>query len=135
LESGPQCPRYLGRDSTLQTYAYPVLGGLPVHAIDTALVMKVIEPIWSAKPETAGRLRGRIESILDWVSVRGYRRGENPARWRGHLQKLLPARSKVRKIAHHPALPYASLPAFMAIRPLMPTVKLQFPVQDYALSA
>ena len=100
--------------ATLQTYAYPVIGDLPVQAIDTTLVMKVIEPIWSTKPETAGRLRGRIESILDWATVRGYRRGDNSARWRGHLEKLLPARSKVRKIAHHAALPYAALPVFMA---------------------
>jgi integrase len=99
--------------ATLQTYAYPVIGELPVQAIDTTLVMKVIEPIWSTKPETAGRLRGRVESVLDWATVRGYRRGDNPARWRGHLDKLLPARSKVRKTRHHSALPYAELPAFL----------------------
>jgi len=66
------------------------------------------------RPETASRLRGRIESVLDWAKVRGYREGENPARWRGHLSKLLPARSKVRKVAHHAALPYAELPTFMS---------------------
>ena len=75
--------------------------------------MKVIEPIWPEKPETASRLRGRIETVLDWATVRGYRQGENPARWRGHLDKLLPARSKVRKTRHHSALPYAELPEFM----------------------
>jgi hypothetical protein len=68
--------------------------------------MKALEPIWQAKPETARRLRGWIEAVLDWATVRGYRKGENPARWRGHLDKLLPARSKVRKVKHHPALPY-----------------------------
>ena len=82
--------------ATLATYAYPIIGALPVQAVDTGLVLKVLEPIWTAKPETAGRVRGRIESILDFAKVRGYRDGENPARWRGHLDKLLPARSKVR---------------------------------------
>jgi integrase len=99
--------------ATLQTYAYPLLGDVSVQAIDTALIMKVIEPIWATKPETANRVRGRIESILNWATVRGYRQGENPARWRGHLDKLLPSRAKVRKTQHHNALPYAELPAFM----------------------
>ncbi|BAM86557.1 putative phage integrase [Bradyrhizobium oligotrophicum S58] len=100
--------------STLKTYAEPVIGSLSVHSIDTALVMKIIEPLWSKKPETASRLRGRIEAVLDWATVRGFRRGENPARWRGHLDKLLPARAKVRKVKHHAALPYDELPALMA---------------------
>ena len=91
----------------------PSLAALSVQAIDTALVLKVLEPIWTTKPETAGRVRGRIESILDWAKVRGYRAGENPARWRGHLDKLLPARSKVRRVEHHAALPYAELPGFL----------------------
>jgi integrase len=99
--------------ATLATYAEPVIGGLSVQAVDTALVLKVLEPIWTVKPETAGRVRGRIESILDWAKVRGYRAGENPARWRGHLDKLLPARSKVRRVEHHAALPYAELPGFL----------------------
>lgn len=73
----------------------------------------MLEPIWPTKPETASRLRGRIEAVLDWATVRGYRTGDNPARWRGHLSKLLPARSKVRKVKHHTALPYAELPDFM----------------------
>ena len=75
--------------------------------------MRVIEPLWTTKPETAGRLRGRIESILDWARVRGYRTGENPARWKGHLDHLLPARNKVRKVEHHAALPYAEIGDFM----------------------
>jgi integrase len=100
-------------EATLATYAGPVIGALPVPVIDTALVLKVLEPIWTAKPETAGRVRGRIEAILDWAKVRGYRTGENPARWRGHLDKLLPARSKVRKVEHHAALPYAEVPGFL----------------------
>jgi integrase len=100
--------------ATLSTYAYPAIGTLPVQAVDTALVLKVLEPIWTVKPETAGRVRQRIESILDVAKVRGYRDGENPARWRGHLDKLLPARSKVRAVEHHAALPYAQLPALLA---------------------
>jgi integrase len=100
--------------ATLTKYAYPIIGDLPLQLIDTTLLMQVIEPIWSEKPETANRLRGRIETVLDWATVRGYRQGHNPARWRGHLDKLLPARSKVRKTRHHSALPYAELPAFLA---------------------
>jgi integrase len=89
------------------------VGDLPVQLIDTTVVMKVIEPLWSKKPETASRLRGRIEVVLDWATVRGYRQGDNPARWRGHLEQLLPARAKVRKVKHHSALPYAEVPAFL----------------------
>jgi integrase len=100
--------------ATLSAYAYPVIGTLSVQTIDTGLVLKVLEPIWATKPETAGRLRGRLENILDFAKVRGDRDGENPARWRGHLDKLLPARSKVRAVEHHAALPYAELPAFLA---------------------
>lgn len=100
--------------ATLSTYAEPVIGKLPVAAIDTALVLKVLEPIWHEKPETAKRVRGRIEQVLDWATAREYRRGDNPARWRGHMDKLLPARSKVRAIKHHSALPYSELPAFMS---------------------
>jgi integrase len=100
--------------ATLATYAYPLIGGLPVQSVDTGLVLKVLEPIWTAKPETAGRLRGRIESILDYAKARGYREGENPARRRGHLDKLLPAHSKVHRVEHHAALPYDELPDFLA---------------------
>src|SRR5262249_26279470 len=100
--------------STLEAYVYPVFGQLPVQAIDVGLVMKAVEPIWTTKPETAGRVRGRIESVLDWAAARGYRQGENPARWRGHLENLLPKKSKVRRVQHHAALPYDQLPKFMA---------------------
>jgi integrase len=112
-------------EATLATYAEPIVGALPVQAVDTALVMKMLEqevrdapgkagaPLWTARPETASRLRGRIESILDWAKVRGHRSGENPARWRGHLDKLLPARSKVRRVKHHAAMPYDEFPEFM----------------------
>jgi integrase len=98
--------------NTLGSYAGPVFGSLPVQAVDLTLVMKALEPIWKAKPETASRLRGRIEAVLDWAKVRGYRVGENPARWRGHLDKLLPARAKIQKVEHHPALPYNELGDF-----------------------
>ncbi|HKM71547.1 MAG TPA: integrase arm-type DNA-binding domain-containing protein [Stellaceae bacterium] len=100
--------------ATLCTYVYPVFGSLPVQAVDVGLVMKAIEPIWTQKPETAGRVRGRIESVLDWAAARGYRQGENPARWRGHLENLLPKKAKVRRVEHHAALPYAEISAFVA---------------------
>ena len=99
--------------ATLSTYASPVFGKLPVSAIDTGMVMRVLEPIWASKNETAHRVRGRIEAVLSWAKVRGYRSGENPATWRDNLKHLLPARNKVHKIEHHAALPYAELPAFM----------------------
>ena len=101
--------------STLAAYVYPTIGALPVDEIDTALVAKCIEPIWTEKPDTAGRTRGRIEQVLDWAKARGYRDGENPARWRGHMENLLPHRSKLKRTRkHHAALPYADAPAFMA---------------------
>jgi integrase len=100
--------------TTIATYAEPILGNLLVRDIDTGLIHKVLEPIWTTKPETASRVRGRIESILDWSKVHRYRDGENPAAWRGNLDKLLPKRSKVRKVEHHAAMPYDALPAFMA---------------------
>ena len=99
--------------NTLATYAHPHFGELSVAAVDTGLVLKALEPIWNEKPETAGRVRGRIESVLDWAKARGYREGENPARWRGHLDKLLPNRRKVRAVKNHPAMPYVELPGFM----------------------
>jgi integrase len=99
--------------STLKTYAYPIFGDLPVQSVDVDLIIKVIEPIWKAKTETASRLRGRIEAVLDWATVRKFRQGENPARWRGHLDHLLPERGKLQKVEHHAALPYAELPGFM----------------------
>jgi integrase len=84
-----------------------------VSGVDLGLVLKAVEPIWATKTETASRLRGRIEAVLDWATVRGYRQGDNPARWRGHLDSLLPQRAKVQKVEHHAALPYADLGAFM----------------------
>jgi len=100
--------------NTLKTYAEPVIGRLPVNEIETHHIMKILDPIWASKTETASRVRGRIENVIDWASARGYRKGENPARWRGHLDKLLPARSKVQKVEHHSALPYGEIAAFVA---------------------
>ena len=114
---------------SLVAYAYPHIGDLSVTDIDTALVLATLEPIWKAKPETASRVRGRIESILDWAKARGYREGENPARWRGHLDNLLPARSRVRRVEHFAALPYAELPTLMAklrTRPELSAAALEF---------
>ncbi len=99
--------------NTLKTYVYPKIGALPVAAIDVALVKQILDPIWTTKTETASRVRGRIESVIDWATVHGYRIGDNPARWRGHLDKLLPRQSKVVKVRHHPALPHAEITKFL----------------------
>lgn len=101
--------------NTLATYASPVIGDLPVTAVDTALVMRVLTPIWTTKTETATRVRGRIEKILDWCKVQGYRKGDNPAAWRGHLEHLLSAPNKTATVEHHPALPWREIGAFMAL--------------------
>lgn len=100
-------------ENTLTTYAYPVLENLNAEEVMTEHVLKVLTPIWQVKPETASRVRNRMEMVLDAAKVRGLREGENPARWRGHLDKLLPPRSKVKTVVHHPALPWAEMPAFM----------------------
>lgn len=99
--------------ATLKNYAYPVMGMLDVAAIELSHVMRVLEPIWIKKTETAKRLRGRIEMVLDWAGARGFREGPNPARWRGHLDKLLAKPSKVHRIVHHRALPIDEISAFM----------------------
>lgn len=101
--------------STLKTYAEPVIGSRPVASIDANDILRVLEPIWIEKAETASRVRGRMEAVLDWSTVRGQRSGDNPARWRGHLELLLPAKSKVRKVAHHAAIDRAELPKFMVL--------------------
>ena len=101
-------------DATLATYAYPTFGALPVGAIDTGHVTRALEPIWTTKPETASRVRGRIEAVLDYAATHRWRQGENPARWRGHLENVLPKRSKVRTVRHHAALGWREIGAFMA---------------------
>jgi integrase len=98
---------------SLGNYAYPVMGDLPVAAVDVPHVLRVLEPIWTTKAETASRVRQRVEAVLDWATARKYRTGENPARWKGHLDKLLPQTSKVKRVRHHAALPFLDVPAFM----------------------
>ena len=98
--------------NTLRDYVYPVMGDIPVAEIETSHVLAVLEPIWKAKPETANRVRGRIEAVLNSAKARGQRNGENPAAWRGHLQMILPARAKLTR-GHHEAMPYSEVPAFM----------------------
>jgi integrase len=100
--------------ATLATYVYPTLGELPVSAIDARLVVQVLDPIRAEKPETAGRVRGRIEAVLDAATVRGFRQGPNPAQWKGNLAHILPARAKIRKVEHHAALPIDNMPEFLA---------------------
>jgi integrase len=109
-KSPKQAPQW---ENSLSSYAYPHFGELPVQAVDIALVMSALEPIWAEKPETASRVRSRIEAVLDWAKARKMREGENPARWKGNLDALLPARSKVRRIKHFEALPYHDMPKFM----------------------
>jgi integrase len=98
--------------NTLATYVYPVIGELPVAEVGIAHVLQILEPIWKAKAETASRVRGRMETILDAAKARGYRDGENPARWRGHIAQILPVRSRLTR-GHHKAMPYDAIPAFV----------------------
>ena len=99
--------------STLEAYAYPLFGALPVRDIDEGLIVKALRPIWSTKTETATRVRQRIEAVLDWATVRKFREGANPARWQGCLESLLPAPGKVRTAGHHAALPFDEISSFM----------------------
>lgn len=100
--------------STLKTYARPVIGEKPVDTVTTEDVLSILSPIWTTKTETAKRVQGRIENILDYAAAHKYRDPLNPARWRGHLDKLLPRPSRLKKVTHHPAMPYAEVPGFMA---------------------
>jgi integrase len=101
--------------SSLDAYAFPTIGAMDVADVDTAAVLRLLEPIWQDKTETASRVRGRIEAVLDWAAVYGHRpRGDNPARWRGHLDQVFPRRGQIAPIEHHAALPYAELPALVA---------------------
>jgi integrase len=104
-------------ENTLEQYAYPVIGETIIKDVDTALIMRVLQPIWLTKNETAGRLRGRLENILDWAAVQGFRSVENPARWKGHLDNLLASPGKVQKNNHFKALPYSEInPLMLALR-------------------
>jgi integrase len=100
--------------NSLANYASPVIGSMPVSAVETAHVLRILSPIWSTKTETATRVRGRIEKVLDWAKVQGYRTGDNPAAWRGHLSEVLPKPSKVADAGHHAALPWSEIGGFMA---------------------
>jgi integrase len=100
--------------TTLEQFVYPKIGSMAVKDVDVDDVCRCLEPIWRKIPETASRVRGRIEAVLGFATVRKFRSGDNPARWRGHLQTLFPAKGKVREAGHHAALPYAEIPAFMA---------------------
>ena len=106
--------------NTLATYAGPVIGDLAVSDVTTPLVLQILQPIWASKTETATRVRGRIEKVLDWAKVQGYRSGDNPAAWKGHLSEALPKPSKVAKTAHHAALPWSEMAAFMKALRAMP---------------
>jgi integrase len=101
-------------EATLTAYAYPVIGDKLASAVSVAHIIEILQPIWEAKPETASRVRGRIESVLNYAAALNLRHGENPARWKGHLAQILPARAKVAKVEHHAAVPWRELPAVMA---------------------
>ena len=99
--------------NTLRDYAAPVIGDLPVNMVADHHVLAILEPIWHAKTETASRVRSRLERILDWATAHKYRDGANPARWKGHLAAMLPSPSKIKKVQHHPSLPYAEIYGFV----------------------
>lgn len=99
---------------TLELYAFPTLGRLPVDSIELPHIVSALEPIWATKTETATRVRQRIEAVLSWATVAGFRKGDNPARWSGNLQYALPKASKLKKVEHHPAVPHAEIARFMA---------------------
>lgn len=122
--------------NTLATYVYPVIGELPVANVATAHVLQILEPIWKEKAETASRVRGRMETILDAAKARGYREGENPARWRGHIAQILPARSRLQR-GHHKAMPYEAIPEFVSKlreRNAMAALALEFTILTGARS-
>lgn len=102
-------------ENTLEAYAYPIIGDLPANEIGVDHILKILQPIWTEKPETASRTRGRLELVLDAAKARNLRDGENPARWRGHLDKLLSRRSKAQETKHHSAMPWAELPSFVQL--------------------
>jgi integrase len=110
--------------STLDTYAAELLP-LPVADVDTTAVRRALDPIWTTKTETATRVRQRIEAVIDWATAHGYRKGDNPARWRGHLSKLLPPPAKLKKVQNRPALPYAEMHRFTTTLAQTPTLAAQ----------
>lgn len=123
--------------NTLASYVYPVIGDLPVANVSTAHVLAILEPIWKSKAETASRVRGRIETILDAAKARGYREGENPARWRGHIAQILPARARLTR-GHHKALAYEAIPKFVSAlrkREAVAALALEFTILTAARSS
>ena len=115
--------------ATLETYAYPVLGDIAVKDVDTGMIMRVLEAVWHSKPTTASRLRGRLEVVLDYAAARHWRQGDNPARWRGHIENLLPHHAKVKAVVHHAAVAWHDLPALwgeLAARDDISSLALRF---------
>jgi integrase len=107
-------PKYRGQwSATLTTYAYPVIGDWPVRQVDTEAVLRILRPLWERAPDTASKLRGRIEAVLDSAKASGWREGENPARWKGHLAARLPPPRKVKPVEHRPSLPWQQVGSFM----------------------
>jgi integrase len=102
-------------DSALRRNVSPIIGKLPVARVDTPVLTKALLRFWDRTPSTASRVRGRIEAVLDWATVSGFRHGENPARWGGHLEHILPSPRKLQPVAHHAAMPYRDVPAFMSV--------------------
>ena len=118
-------------ENTIQTYANPTMGNVPINEITVQMVLAALNPIWRTKVETATRVRQRIESIIDWAAAHGYRSSDNPARLKGHLDKLLPKSSKLKKVRHHPALPYERISELMAKLKLLESISakaLQFTI-------
>ena len=113
IELWSQASEWVKQAEHVIVVGYPVIGHLPIGAVQTEAVVRILTPIWTSKTETATRLRGRIEAILDWAAVHGLRQGDNPARLKGHLEHMLPKLRDARHV-HHPALPYEHLPAFVA---------------------
>lgn len=123
--------------NTLATYASPHIGDRAVSEIDLQDIVAILEPIWATKSETASRLRGRIETVLDWATVMKHRAGENPARWKGNLDKVLPPRSRVQKVKHHPAMKFSEVSAFykrLSERPALSARALRFTILTAARS-
>jgi integrase len=122
---------------SLKNHVFPKIGSLPVADIDVSLVLKVLEPMWLTTPVSAGRVRGRLESVLAYATARGYRQGANPAQWRHHLEHLLPKGGKLRSVRHHPALPFEQIAAFVSDlrkRPEAGAAALQFLILTAARS-
>jgi integrase len=108
--------------AAITTYANPIIGSLPVGEVDTGMIVKILEPIWQTRTETASRLRGTVENTLDWAKARGYRDGDNPARWRGHLDTLLPKKARIAPIQHLEALDYREVGTFMVRLRELPSI-------------